>query len=365
MKSRVILCSSIVISLLASIALNSAGVAFAVTEGDITVTANGDTWNTGSENQIDSPDVNIIINSNVDLNNLQCKLETADGTIINDFQGCLDTSSGGSVDYHDLNGEYTFTIKVVPSDGSASITLAYDFNTFGAGGGGAAAAPDIANTIEKGKVTINDGSPPWDTCPSGNTPNEQALPKFIKEIRYETLGSANLAKVLESDKQDIDLTVVVNFISGTAKAKITNDDATDFAVFSTHTECEYVAPVSSFSPETGNIPGTALNQDNSKLSNPPFRSCTADDTSAKYEINTKISKWEKNDEIKSIIKDLKNDQDLKLVITQFFKKDTGEQSEPWYMGQLIIEGGNADGKKIDLDLTGTDLHTSCLANFIA
>ena len=86
-----------------------------------------------------------------------------------------------------------------------------------------------------------------------------------------------MAKVLKSEDQELDLEIVVNFVSNTASGHITNSNKENFAVHNTHTECEYVAPKSSFSPETGTIPGVKLNKENSQFSNPPFKQCTTDD----------------------------------------------------------------------------------------
>ena len=354
----------LIISPLICLASSSVGTAFAVSANNITVTGNSNTWNegTGGNNQIDSDSVNIIIDSNVNLNSMQCRLERADGSIVENFEPCLDTPSTGHKAYPNLNGEYTFTLKV--ADTFSSTDLHYEFNTFGSGGQSFAAAPDVkAESTTLADIQIKDGQPPWSGCPSGT--QQEEIPGFIKEIRYETIGNTDLKKVLKKEKQEIDLEVVVNFVSNTASGHLSDGSKQKFAVHSTHTECEYVAPKSSFSPESGTIPGVKLNQENSQFSNPPFKSCTTNDESAKYEINTKISDWESQQRINSIRDNLQNNQDLKIIIVQFFKKKTGESDEPWYMGELVIEGGKEDGTKIDLDLTGSDIHTTCLENFIA
>jgi len=358
----------IVASPLVYIATNSVSTAFAISDADITVLGNDNPWQTnGVENQINGPVASILITSDVDVNNFQCELQHRDGTTAEGIKPCLSTPTEANAQYKDLDGSYIFVLKVTPSDGSGTIVLNYNFNTFGSGGGAAlgfSAGPSTEKQEgeKPAQVETAGSSPPWTSCPAGA--NNQNIPDYIKEIRYETLGTANLKKVLESKKQDLDFEVVVNFVTGNPSGKISNDQSTDFAVHSTHTECEYVAPESSFSTSTGASSESAVNDKNSKASNPPFTTCKTTDESAKYEINTRVSSGEEN-EIKFIHDYSKTNQDVKLVITQFFKTKTAELGQHWYMGELIIEGGKADGMKIDLDLTGTDLHTSCLGNFIA
>ena len=118
----------------------------AVSYRDITVTGNGQIWNegTGGNNDIASDSVNILIESDVNLNSMQCRLERADGSVVENFVTCSDTPTTGHKAYPNLNGEYTFTLKVADSSiGSNASTLHYEFDTFGSGGPSFSAAPDV------------------------------------------------------------------------------------------------------------------------------------------------------------------------------------------------------------------------------
>jgi uncharacterized membrane protein YkoI len=135
MKSRVVLSLSIVISLLASLAIISVGTAFALSESDITVQGNGDTWVTHDNgvNQIDTNAVIIRIQTDVGVSDIRCQLKSVDGGIVHEFDTCKssDINTEGHVAYDNLDGVYTFTVEITSNFNDNVLVLAYDFTTQG------------------------------------------------------------------------------------------------------------------------------------------------------------------------------------------------------------------------------------------
>jgi hypothetical protein len=373
--------------------------AFAVSESDITVIGNENTWTSTTNggavtNLIDTNFVFIKISSKVAVTDFECQLQTLSGNIVNNFEDCKDDDTHASKNYQDLNnGPYKFNLRITSNDAFGNIhnnnndnnvningnqfTLSYIFATSGITPSSneepeLTQKSNIPAAADQATVATSSGTggrPPWTACPSNSELTDQSklvgIPGFVKEIRYETLGTTNLDKILESPKQDIDLNIGLNFVSGTTSGKITNDKSTDFDVLNMHTECEYLAPESAFSPETGSLSGKEMNAQNAKFSNPPFKVCPTTDESATYEFNTQISGSMDKSEINFIKSHVHDNQGVKMVVTQFFRENTGELKKPWYMGELVIQGGEADGMKIELLLDGTDIHTTCLQDTIA
>ncbi len=351
----------LVFSSIAYLAKSPVNVVFALNADNFEVIANDQTWSTSGGNTIDSSTANIVIRSEISLTSLECQLERSSGAVVEGFKSCQNGSSRiGTVTYNDLIGDYTFVLRGSPFD---TDELRYEFTANTGTSTDNTPNPNteiVPQTIAKSEVTIANGKPPWTGCPSAADKQNTVIPGFLHEIRYESLGTAKLKNVLEADG-DITLEVQANFVNGLVSGDISNSGTTKFDIHSMHTECEYSAPKSSFSPETGTVPGTSPVTENLKLSNPPFVTCDKNDESAKYEIDTTVDPSPDTDEkIKSL--NLDGNQETKIVITQFFKKKTGELGEPWYSGELIIDGGKT---KIDLLLKGSDIHTTCLENFIA
>lgn len=94
----------------------------AINESDIKVNVSGKIWNTSGTgmNPVNTPDISILITSDVPLSSMQCRLERADGFLVENSVDCLYTPTSGHVAYQNLNGEYTFRIKASRLDGYVS-----------------------------------------------------------------------------------------------------------------------------------------------------------------------------------------------------------------------------------------------------
>jgi len=167
-------------SLLASLAINSVSMAFAVSESDITVIGNENTWTSTTNgvvtNIIDTNTVFIKIKSEVGVSNFECQLQTMDGSTVSNFEDCKDDDTHGSKSYQDLNnGPYKFNVRITPNGtfNGNQFTLSYVFATNGAAAGtaepGVSAGENITGSINfisaivkaiasQMKISLNDAS---------------------------------------------------------------------------------------------------------------------------------------------------------------------------------------------------------------
>jgi hypothetical protein len=330
-----------------------------VSPKDITVTANAEEWISQQEdssvnNFLNGTSGTILIRSNVeDITSMTCRITNSitGAEVVN--KQCQVSLTIGRLDVPTLsvNTQYLFSLGLV-SQSQGPQTLTYLFTARG----GSAFLNEGAPAATTPNSQITGKLPPWTSCPTKDNAVLEPIPAYLHEIRYETTGDVRLSDVINPDSGELDLEAGVNFINGFTTGHLSD---ARFTIHDTHTECDYVAPVSAFSPQTTTFPQVPLSTDQSKASNPPFRKCEPLDVFGKYEINTQIDSDQKG-KIKEILTGVHGDSTVKLVISQFFKKKTGEPTTPWYAGELvIIRDGDAKGEKIDLSLDGSDLKTTC------